>query len=63
MTDHKALAREIAKRKPVRFVEVKRTRTQRLRIEGERARRSQDLMEYEAALRFIFWSSPNGVDL
>jgi len=66
MTDRKALVREIAKRKPPRFVEDKPARIKRAGIEGERGRRGQDLMEYEAALRFIFWNDPNdlkGIDL
>jgi hypothetical protein len=63
MFDRKAIAREIAKRKPARFVEVKPARMKRTRVEGERGRRSQDLMEYEAAIRFIAWNSPKGVDL
>jgi hypothetical protein len=63
MTDRKALAREIAKRNPPRFVEEKPARMRRDRPEGERPRRGQDLMEYEAALRFIFWNDPKGVDL
>jgi len=63
MSDRKAFAREIAKRKPARCVEVKAARMKRKRIEGERGRRGHDLMEYEAALRFIAWNSPNGVDL
>jgi hypothetical protein len=63
MTNLKALAREIAKRKPARFVEVKAARMKRTRIEGEGGRRGQDLMEYEAAIRFIAWNSPRGVDL
>jgi hypothetical protein len=46
-----------------RVVEVKRARTQRLRIEGERGRRGDDLLWYEARLRFIFWNSKSGVDL
>jgi hypothetical protein len=63
MTNLKALAREIAKRKPARFVEAKAARMKRTRIEGEGGRRGQDLMEYEAAIRFIAWNSPRGVDL
>jgi len=63
MTDRKTLAREIAKRKPARFVEVKEARMKRTRIEGERGRGEQDLMEYEAALRFIAWDDPKGIDL
>jgi hypothetical protein len=63
MSDRKALAREIAKRKPPQFIEVKPPRMQRTQIEGERGRRGQDLMEYEAALRFIAWNSKSGVDL
>jgi hypothetical protein len=35
----------------------------RPRPEGERPRRGDELLEYEAALRFIFWSDPKGVDL
>jgi hypothetical protein len=31
--------------------------------EGERPRRGDELLEYEAALRFIFWNDPKGVDL
>jgi hypothetical protein len=63
MSDRKALAREIAKRKPARFVVVKPARMQRTQIEGERGRRGQDLMEYEAAIRFVSWHSKSGVDL
>ena len=55
MTDRKALAREI--------VEVKSARMKRTRVEGERGRRGQDLMEYEAAIRFIAWTLSEGVDL
>ena len=63
MTDRKALAREIAKRKPARFVEEKLARMRRPRPEGERPRRGNELLEYEAALRFIFWNDLKGVDL
>ena len=64
MSDRKALAREIAKRKPPRFIEAEKpARMRRPMPEGERPRRGGDLLEYEAALRFIFWNSPNGVDL
>lgn len=58
MSDRKALAREIAKRKPARFVDVKPARMKRAKSEGEPGRRGQDLMEYEAAIRFIAWNSP-----
>jgi hypothetical protein len=60
MTDRKALARGIAKRKPPRFVEEKPARKRRPMPEGERL---QDLLEHEAALRFIFWNDPKGIDL
>jgi hypothetical protein len=64
MTDRKALAREIAKRKPARFIKAEKpARMRRDRPEGERPRRGDDLLEYEAALRFIFWNDPKGVDL
>jgi hypothetical protein len=38
MTDRKALAREIAKRKPARFVAVKAARMKRTMVEGEPGR-------------------------
>lgn len=64
MTDRKALAREIAKRKPPKFVEAaKPAQMRRPMPEGERPRRGDELLEYEAALRFIFWNDPKGVDL
>jgi hypothetical protein len=63
MTDRKAIAREIAKRKPARFVEVKPARMKRAMLDGEPGRRGQDLMEYEAAIRFVSWHSKSGVDL
>jgi hypothetical protein len=63
MSHRKALARELAKRSPARFVEEKPARMKRTRIEGERGRHGQDLMECEAALRFIFWNDPKGIDL
>jgi len=63
MSDRKALAREIAKRRPARVVQVEPARMQRTQLEGERSRRGQELMEYEAALRFIAWNNKTGVDL
>jgi hypothetical protein len=64
MTDCKALAREIAKRKPARLVEAEKpARMRRPKPQGERPRRGDELLEYEAALRFIFWNDPKGVDL
>jgi len=64
VTDRKALAREIAKRKPPKFIEAEKPpRMRRSMAEGERPRRGDDLMEYEAALRFIAWNNPKGVDL
>jgi len=63
MSDRKALAREIAKRTPPKFIEAEKpARMKRARVEGERGRRGDDLLRYEAALRFIFWNSPSGVD-
>jgi len=59
MSNGKALAREIAKRRPARFVKVKTARMERAAMEDEPGRRGQDLMKYEAAA----WHSPNGVDL
>jgi hypothetical protein len=62
VSDKKALARKIAKRKPARIVVAEKpARMRRLRVEGEPPRR--DLLEYEAALRFIFWNDPKGIDL
>jgi len=64
MIDRNALAREIAKRRPARFVEdEKPARMRRLMPEGERPRRGDELFEYEATLRFIFWNDPKGIDL
>jgi len=63
MVHRKALAREIAKRKPPRFVEEKSARMKRTRSEGEPGRRGDALLEYEARLRFICWNDPRGVDL
>jgi len=64
MTDRKALAPEIAKRKPPKFIEAEKpARMRRPMPEGERSRRGADLLEYEAALRFIFWDDPKGADL
>jgi len=63
MADRKALARQIAKRKPPRLVREKPARMKRPKPEGEGPWRGDDLLEYEAALRFIFWNDPKGIDL